>query len=785
MIIVKKKILAAVFIGIVTQLYTQSDNILINEFMLSNSVTLVDEDFDYPDWIEIYNPNTTPVNLEGFGLSDDPDMPFKWVFPSITISPKGFILVYASGKNRASDEALHTNFRLNNDGEHILLTAPNSEIVDQIEPVSLSKDIAYGRAMDGSKQLEVLSVSSPNASNVSVSGITFSHHSGFYTEPITFMMSANNDHDIYYTTDGSDPSVNSTLFNGSIELGYLKNHPDILANISTSPNWIAPTNDQFNAHVIKAATFNSGERSSRIYHRTFLIDESIGSKFNDFHLVSIVTDQNNLFDQNTGIYVPGIHFDPSNSVWTGNYFQKGIEWERTGHFQYFDPKGNLLVEQKVGLRIHGGKGRNYPQKSLRIYARSEYRSPKINYAFFEDDEKRIFDRLVLKNSMSCWNKTIFKDEATAKICEDLNFETLDSKPVIVFINGEYWGIQTIREYFDHNYISEKYNVDKDSVNIVLHMSGNQPTLPTDWGTVEGSNQGHIELYKFLNHHDLTLDANYERVRQFLDIESIIDYYCAEIYFNNKDWPRYNNKLWNIGSNGLWKQVLFDIDGGWGYLGNSYNILSCISDTIGCSVQTQKDGTFLFRKLIESQEFKEQFVKRMVCLMENDFEANRVNETVEDLKNQYTEGVKDHINRWHYPSSISSWENSISSKLINFANNRKEHIIDHMKEEFNIAFDFPDLDCENILSNIPKISSHSDYELINVVPNPSFTNYITLKYEFDVKEVKYEIYSSKGQFLATGIVQKGQKIFINYESGIYFLRTVFKDKVFINKIILSN
>ncbi len=767
----------------VFNLSAQYEDIFINEFMLSNDVTLSDEDNDYPDWIEIYNANNISVNLEGFGLSDDGEDPLKWVFPSVDIPPGGFLVVFASGKNRISGVHLHTNFKLTSDGELIQLTAPDLSIVDQTPPVSVGTDIAYGRTKDGGEQLESLSASSPGASNTSVNGITFSHQSGFYTDPIIFDMLANNNDPIYYTIDGSDPSTASILFNGSIELGYLDDHLDVISNIPTSPYWTSPNTDQFNAHVIKAATFNNGEKSSKTYHKTFFIDAEIKSRFDDFYLISIITDQTNLFHQDTGIYVPGVHFDSSNPVWSGNYFQKGVEWERTGYVQYFTPNGKMVLDQGIGLRIHGGKGRNYPQKSFRLYARSKYGSPKMNYPFFEDQKRRVFDKLILKNSMSCWNKTIFKDECTAKVCENLNFESLDSKPAIVFINGEYWGIQNIREYFDHYHIAEKYGLDKDSVNVVLHMSGIQ-SLPEHWGTDEGSNESHAALYDFLESHDLYDDANYQHVKTFLDIQSIIDYYCAEIYFNNKDWPRYNNKLWSYGAKGLWKQVLFDVDGGWGYLGVSNNILSCISETPGCYIQTQADGTFLFRKLIESQEFIDQFVERMACLMRNDFAPKRVNAIVADFKSQYINGVNEHIDRWDYPNSLASWESSIASKLINFSDGRQAHIIAHISEQFNIDFDPGIYDCEEgIITSTSPFARPTNEALLTVIPNPSYTNQISLDYNLQADQIDYEIYNLNGQCLQRGQTTKREKITLNFESGIYLIRVLTDDRLLSGRIML--
>jgi hypothetical protein len=77
-----------------------AQSIALNEVMASNSVTLTDQDGDYEDWIELFNYGSEPVNLEGFGLSDNYDDPFRWVFPGVIIQPGEFLLVWASGKDR-------------------------------------------------------------------------------------------------------------------------------------------------------------------------------------------------------------------------------------------------------------------------------------------------------------------------------------------------------------------------------------------------------------------------------------------------------------------------------------------------------------------------------------------------------------------------------------------------------------------------------------------------------------------------------------------------------------
>jgi hypothetical protein len=75
-------------------------NVTINEYMSTNSSTIYDEDGDSPDWIELYNSGANAINLNGYGITDNPSNPFKWVFPDIEISSQDHLLLFASGKDR-------------------------------------------------------------------------------------------------------------------------------------------------------------------------------------------------------------------------------------------------------------------------------------------------------------------------------------------------------------------------------------------------------------------------------------------------------------------------------------------------------------------------------------------------------------------------------------------------------------------------------------------------------------------------------------------------------------
>lgn len=119
---------------------------VITEFMASNARTVRDADGDYSDWIEIQNLASQPIDLAGWRLTDDDRHRTWWTFPATNLPPGGFLLVFASGKDRAVvGQELHANFRLSADGEHLALLAPDGSVASQLSPYPAQlPDVAFG-----------------------------------------------------------------------------------------------------------------------------------------------------------------------------------------------------------------------------------------------------------------------------------------------------------------------------------------------------------------------------------------------------------------------------------------------------------------------------------------------------------------------------------------------------------------------------------------------------------------------------------------------------------------
>src|SRR5690606_23909428 len=124
--------------------------VVINEILASNASVNQDEDGSHQDWVELYNPGPASVNLNGWGLTDDPTLPHKWQFPNVSMPANSYLLVWCSDKNRTTPgQPLHTNWKISASGEQILLTNASGTVVDSVtEPVQ-TEDISYGRLPNG------------------------------------------------------------------------------------------------------------------------------------------------------------------------------------------------------------------------------------------------------------------------------------------------------------------------------------------------------------------------------------------------------------------------------------------------------------------------------------------------------------------------------------------------------------------------------------------------------------------------------------------------------------
>lgn len=194
---------------------------IINEVMSSNAETLADADGDFVDWVEIYNPDSEPYSLEDHYLTDDVNNLTRWAFPEVDIPANGYLLVYASGKDRRDPEGpLHTNFAISRNGEYLALVGDDGDrVISNVLVAPLEDDQSYILIeSEGSPSYEIANDPTPGAVNAA-NVVIFSHSGQAFADDLTIELSSPSGGSISYTEDGRKPTLfNKKTYNGPITL---------------------------------------------------------------------------------------------------------------------------------------------------------------------------------------------------------------------------------------------------------------------------------------------------------------------------------------------------------------------------------------------------------------------------------------------------------------------------------------------------------------------------------------------------------------------------------------
>jgi len=474
-----------------------------------------------------------------------------------------------------------------------------------------------------------------------VDSLIFSHKQGFYTKPFELkIINTSPDHTIYYTLDGSIPTKNSFVYKYPVKINYRYNEPNTISDITLIPDTffkIFPFKKEFTvpivskATVIRVAAIKDSILSSKVYTFTFFVDTNIYSKYST-PVVSLVTDANNLFNEDTGIYVSGKYFDKNSPLKTGNYYQKGKNWERNVNVTLFKKNGDIAFSQGAGMRIHGYMSRKFPQKCFRLCAKEKYREEYFQYRLFPQKEQKIFKRFILKAPHE-GKFALITDPLIHNIVKNLNLDVKDYMLVTVFINGEYWGIYTIRDRLNKYYLALKYNINKDSIDII---KGNHTII-------EGNIKKFETLIFFVKDSDVTIQKNYDYIKSQIDIKSYIDHQITQIYFNCPCDDDY--RFWRPETpNGKWRWFIYDMDTG--AEDANYNTLKIFTDKKNEKYYYPNWSKFLFSNLLKNNEFKNQFINRFFFLINTTFSTDSILYKINEFEKLYEPEIKEHSNRWY-------------------------------------------------------------------------------------------------------------------------------------------
>jgi len=571
-------------LSVTTPPVIQPAALIINEVLAGNTSINMDTDYyAFSDWIELYNGTNQSMNISGYYLSDDATNAKKWKIPmGTTLGAKQYLLVWADKKNTKAKE-LHTNFSLSSKGETVTLADTTGSVINTITYKKLPSNVSVAKSGSSLSYFVPTPKTQNGTSYSDKKGSVkpnFDNASGFYSSRLNLQLSQQNGAEIYYTTDGSTPTIASTRYNGTITLD--------------------------NTTVVKAIALTAGKLPSDVVTNTYFINHQT-----TLPVVSLSMNNDYLFDDTVGIYTIGTngtaHTSCNNVV--ANYAQ---EWDRPVFVEYFDNNHNRALAFGADTGLTGECSRRKTKKSFGFELDGKYGTKSLSYKLFPGKNLGKIKDFKVRTANSGYR---VGDIIGAQLIEQggLDIDYQAYRAVQMFMNGEYWGIYNIREKKGAETLEANYpNLGKvDIIKAFIVKKGDY----TAYG----------QFNTFLSTNNLSTTANYQQALTFFDESNFIDYMAFMIYNGNLDWIGGNMRTWKEKKAGAkWRWMADDID--WGFLAqldfagqgtalaaNQFNNIKNSGSTTNMAL--------LFNGLMKNNAFKTKFKTRFTTLLNTVFTAD--------------------------------------------------------------------------------------------------------------------------------------------------------------------
>jgi hypothetical protein len=524
-------------------------------------------------------------------------------------------------------------------------------------------------------------------------GFSFSHNSGLYDKQFSLTIRAPEGSSVYYTTDGSVPVPNKTgtvKYSSPVTVKNRNGEANVFATTQNSTNFYGykddprgsmpdiyiPTKDQVpKATVIRAIAVDSSGRKSGVMTKTYFIGNNLAD-YGNIRVVSLVSDPYNLVDENYGIMVRGKSSNRWNTKPSYNFNMKGADWEREAYLEIFEgnSRDKASLSTGVGIRVRGGWSRALGQKSFSVYFKEQYGIKNLkNYNLIPKNDilgttgavkadgktpVATYKGFMLRNGANDSDYTKFYDVFLQDLLSDRSFSTQASVPCVLYLNGEYWGPYNFQERHSDNQTEYKYGVDKDNV------------ISYDNGELDDGNPGEESLFfNMVNMagKNMSISSNYNDFCALVDIDNFIDYWAAEIYIYNEDWPQNNYRMWrtrniepgNTYGDTKWRYQMFDTEFAMGiYNGGGLTGQKGVNafEKIINGDDKYHHNNKLFKALLANPDFCRKFVNTMMDLYNVNFHPDNYLPKLNSYETVYRLLMKGHFSRW------GGWEGTFNNKV---------------------------------------------------------------------------------------------------------------------------
>ena len=531
--------------------------------------------------------------------------------------------------------------------------------------------------------------------------------SGFYDAPVTLTITAPAGLTVRYTTDGTLPTAESAICEAPLTLSWLADKHDPLSHMPDVllGDTFLPVEDFPSGHVIRAAAFTAEGERSAVVSGTYFIGSKRDALYGDTAVVFLVMDPADLFDYERGIYVTGKAFDdwvatqPEDyPVWRAqtNYTQRGDAWERPVSVTFLTADGRGFT-QEMGVRIKGSASRNTAQKSLRLIARRSYGAKNVAFPIFpgnltaDGEQVSLYKSFTLRNGSNDYGFATIRDPWLQRLVtgDGLRFETAATRPAVCFINGEYWGLYTLKEEYTEQYIEYHYGIDNDNV-VTVKCQILEDGEPQD-----------IELFRsafdLIMNSDMSDPALYQQAETLMDMGSFADYTAYQLYILNLDSHLQNSnwQVWRVrepdGSSpladGRWRWMVYDVDNTAGLYtdGTSYDVDNLTPVLLGEGYQWRHPARVLI-SLLDSEAFREEFARALCDVRNLYFRPDRTQATLRHMTAQYKPYLPDTFRRFGPEWAlwdIHAYITGETEKLHDFFTGRYNHFLPLMQQALRL------------------------------------------------------------------------------------------------------
>ena len=476
-------------------------SIVINEVVAYYNGKFTDGRKQSYDWLELKNVSDQPVSLAGYFLTNDTRDPEVCPLPNVTLKPGALYVVFCAKDVKLLDgKHTYAPFNISSRGERVYLFSPEGELSDSVFVHDLPYAGSIGR-LNGGQGFYLFETPTPDKENTGgfrckAESVTADVDSGIYNGVESLTVSLLGEGEIRYTTDGSVPTRNSSLY--------------------TEPFSLTKTT------VIRAAAFPQGKAASDTAFFSYIINE------------------------NHTLPVASLICEPKGFRTLVN--TTGYKVSVDGHLALYNADG-LEFESGCSVRLHGNTSRFFRAKRLLMVEFNNRFGGNINYDVFGNGITE-YSSLLLRGEQTRF-AYILRDSVAAltanRLCEMPL--TLDNRYCILYVNGSYFGVYPLREDYSRQYVASHTGSSADSVRVV--------TGPVSSSTAPDTNL--FEVLNYIVTHDMSAPEHYAWAAERLDMEAMADWLLLEGYFNNHDVGGNIRYIYGDNTGGKWRPAFFDLD----------------------------------------------------------------------------------------------------------------------------------------------------------------------------------------------------------------------------------